>query len=86
MSFLYISLACLPKVLVKITNLGPSAKTKEVIKTESYVLKTNGTNGAMLKPPETIEVEIEKGETKVIDATYLPLYEHLKPTPDLTDL
>lgn len=58
------------KVLVKITNLGPRAKTKVMIKTESYVLRTDGSNGAILKPPQTIEVEIEKGETKLIDATF----------------
>ncbi len=58
------------KVLVKITNLGPRAKTKVAIKTESYVLKTDGSNGTTLKQPETIEVEISKGETKLIDASF----------------
>lgn len=58
------------KVLVKITNLGPRNKTKVAIKTESYVLKTDGSNGAPLKQPETIEVEVNKGETKLIDASF----------------
>ncbi len=59
------------KVLVKVTNLGPRAKTKVAIKTESYVLRTDGSNGAVLKQPETIEVEIAKGETKLIDASFI---------------
>lgn len=62
------------KVLVKVTNLGPRAKTKVVIKTESYVLRTDGSNGAMLKLPETIEVEVNKGETKVIDVTFTTMW------------
>ncbi len=62
------------KVLVKVTNLGPRAKTKVMIKTESYVLRTDGTNGAMLKQPETIEVEIAKGETKIIDVTFTTMW------------
>lgn len=57
-------------VLVKITNKGPRTKAKLEIRIESYVLKTDGSNGASLMEPKVLEVEVEKGETKVIDASF----------------
>lgn len=64
-------------VLVKVTNLGPKQKAKVRIVTESYVLRTDGSNGASMMEPKSLEVEVLKGETKTINASFTSQY-----TPD----
>lgn len=58
-------------VTVRVTNLGPRKKVKVRIITESYVLRTDGSNGAALKDPEVIEIEVPRGQTREIDATFM---------------
>ncbi|OGS28288.1 MAG: hypothetical protein A2297_07930 [Elusimicrobia bacterium RIFOXYB2_FULL_48_7] len=65
------------EVKVTVTNLGPRAKDKVRIITESYVLRTDGSNGPSMKEPKVTEVELSRGETKTIDATFTTAY-----TPD----
>lgn len=57
-------------VTVKVTNNGPRAKAKVRITTEAYVLRTDGSNGAGLAEPRVIDVEVARGETKTIDASF----------------
>jgi hypothetical protein len=66
-------------VTVTATNQGPRQTAKLLIRTEAYVLNTDGSNGAQLKPPADIEVIISRGETKTIDASFVVPY-----TSDLT--
>ena len=61
-------------VTVKVTNKGPRAKAKMRIKTEANVLLTNGANGVALTEPKITEVEVMKGETKTIDASFVAEY------------
>ena len=61
-------------ITVKITNKGPRNVAKVLITTEAYVLKTDGSSGTPLIQPRYIEVEVEKGETKIIDASFTPQY------------
>ncbi|OGS20792.1 MAG: hypothetical protein A2252_12215 [Elusimicrobia bacterium RIFOXYA2_FULL_39_19] len=61
-------------VKVTVTNIGPRAKDKIRIITESYVLRTDGSNGPAMCEPKVIEVELSKGETKSIDATFTTPY------------
>ncbi len=58
-------------VKVTITNRGPRAKAKVRIKTEAYVLLPNGSNGATLMAPKIIDIEVARGQTKTIDASFL---------------
>lgn len=58
-------------VTVKVTNNGPRAKAKVRITTEAYVLRTDGSNGAALAEPRVIDVEVARGETKTIDASFV---------------
>ncbi|MDD5688340.1 MAG: hypothetical protein PHE88_10965 [Elusimicrobia bacterium] len=58
-------------VTVKITNNGPRAKAKVRIKTESYVLRTDGSNGAPMMEPKIVDLEVARGETKTIDASFI---------------
>jgi len=61
-------------VKVKITNKGPREKLKVRIKVESYVLNTDGSNGVPLMAPKIIDVEVNKNETKIIDASFVADY------------
>ncbi len=61
-------------ITVTITNKGPQAKAKLRIKTESYVLNTDGSSGVALMTPKVIDVEIPRGETKTIDASFVVEY------------
>jgi len=64
------------KIPVKVTvkNNGPRAKAKIRIKTEAYCLLPDGSNGGALMEPKTIDVEVLKGEEKVIDASFVTEY------------
>jgi hypothetical protein len=64
-------------VLVRITNNGPREKMKVRVVTEAYVLRTDGSNGAAMKAPQSTEVEVARGETKTINASFVTPY-----TPD----
>ena len=59
---------------VTVKNKGPRAKAKVRIKTEAYCLLTDGSSGAMLCEPQIISVEIARGETKTIDASFVTRY------------
>ncbi len=61
-------------ITVTITNKGPQAKAKLRIKTESYVLNTDGSSGIALMEPKVIDLEIPRGETKTIDASFVVEY------------
>ena len=57
-------------VAVTIRNLGPRAKIKVRIRTEAYVLLTDGSNGAMLAEPQEIDVEVGRDESVTVDASF----------------
>ncbi len=59
------------QVAVNVTNNGPRKKFKLQITTEAFVLKTDGSSGVALADPQTIAVEIARGETKKIDASFV---------------
>lgn len=61
-------------VTVTVTNKGPRAKSKIRIKTECYVLNTDGSSGVALTAPKVIDAEVARGETKVIDASFVVQY------------
>jgi len=58
-------------ITVTVKNSGPRAKAKIRIKTEVYCLLANGSNGVALAAPGAIDVEVGKGETKTIDASFV---------------
>jgi hypothetical protein len=58
-------------ITVTVRNKGPRAKAKLRIKTEAYVLRTDGSNGIALMSPKTIDFVVNKGETKTIDASFM---------------
>lgn len=62
-------------VTVTVTNPGPRAREKLRIRTEAYVLLTDGSNGAQLAAPREIDVEVERGETVTIDASFTAEYD-----------
>lgn len=61
-------------VIVKVKNNGPRKKAKIRIKVEAYVLKTDGSNGVSLMEPKTIDIIVNKGEEKEIDASFIAEY------------
>ena len=61
-------------VTVTIRNLGPRAKVKARVRTEAYVLLTDGSNGSMLAHPQEIDVEVRRDETVTIDASFTSVY------------
>ena len=61
-------------VTVTIRNNGPRRKAKLCIRTEAYVLRTDGSSGHALIAPREIEVEVARGETETIDASFIIFY------------
>jgi hypothetical protein len=61
-------------VTVTVTNNGPRAKAKVRIQTEANALLTDGSNGVTLAEPRVIDVEVARGETKTIDASFVAQY------------
>ena len=61
-------------VTVTARNNGPRRRTKLVIRTEAYVLLTDGSNGAGLAEPRDIVLEIERGETITVDFSFTAEY------------
>jgi hypothetical protein len=61
-------------VTVKVTNKGPRAKSKVRIKTDAFVLNTDGSSGVSLMDQKVIDVDVNKDETKTIDASFIAEY------------
>ena len=61
-------------ITVTVRNNGPRAKAKVLIRTEAYLLRTDGTSGYSLTAPREIELEVARGETKTIDASFIVFY------------
>ncbi len=57
-------------VTVTVTNLGPRAKFRLVVRSEAYCLRTDGSNGATLLAPTDVEIEVERDETVVVDSSF----------------
>lgn len=64
-------------VQVRIKHLGQRPKMKLKIVTEAYVLKTDGSNGAIMTPRTVREIMLVNNELQVIDASFITPY-----TPD----
>ena len=64
-------------ITVTITNRGPRRTAKLRIRTEAYVLRTDGTNGPELTEPREIDIEVARGQTVVIDASFTVPYSPL---------
>ena len=60
--------------MVTVTNNGPRARTKVRIIAEAHCLNTDGTNGVAIMQPQVTEIELARGETRVIDASYIAQY------------
>ncbi len=58
-------------ITVTVRNNGPRAKANVLIRTEAYLLRTDGTSGYSLTAPREIEIEVARGETKTIDASFI---------------
>lgn len=61
-------------VTVTVTNHGPRAKAKLRIRTEAYLLRTDGTSGPALTAPRELDIEVNRGETRSIDASFVVEY------------
>ena len=61
-------------VTVTVTNLGPRRKFTLVVRTEAYCLRTDGSNGATLLAPNDTEIEVMRGETVVVDSSFVASY------------
>lgn len=61
-------------VTVAVRNNGPRAKARLIIRTEAYVLCTDGTSGVALMEPREVEVEVASGRTETIDASFTVEY------------
>ncbi|MHC4503031.1 MAG: hypothetical protein ACYTFI_06990 [Planctomycetota bacterium] len=61
-------------VTVTLRNLGPRAKIKARVRTEAYVLLTDGSNGAVLAEPQEIDVVVTRDEAVTIDASFTAQY------------
>jgi len=66
-------------VTITVTNNGPRQTVKLRVKTEAYILLTDGTNSDQLMAPQTTEFTVNRGETKTIDASFVVPY-----TPNTT--
>lgn len=65
-------------VTVTIRNLGPRQRARLRIRTEAFVLRTDGTNGGVLAPPRDIMVDVLRGQSVTIDASFTSYW-----SPDL---
>jgi hypothetical protein len=61
-------------VTVTVRNNGPRRKAKLRVRAEACVLLTDGTNGAALCEPSEFDVEVARGETVVIDASFTAVW------------
>ena len=61
-------------VTVTVTNLGPRANAKLRVRTEAFVLLTDGSSGAQLAPTREVDVELALGESATIDASFTAEY------------
>ena len=61
-------------VKVTLTNKGPRQVAKIRVKTEANILKTDGSSGESIMDPKSYEIEVPRGETKIIDASFISQY------------
>ena len=57
-------------IRVALANTGSRKVIKLKVVTEVFILMTDGSNGGQLAPTKEVEVELKKGETRSIDATF----------------
>ena len=62
-------------VAVTVTNDTPRQTAKLRVETEAYVLLTDGSNGAELAPLESFDIEVQRGESVTIDASFTAEYD-----------
>ena len=58
------------QVTIAVTNNGPQAKAKVQVVSEAFILNTDGTNGTSFGNQLTQDLEIARGETAYIDASF----------------
>jgi hypothetical protein len=58
-------------ITVTVTNNGPRKVAKLRITTEAYQLRTDGSSGHALREPTSIDIELARGETRTIDASFV---------------
>lgn len=58
-------------VSIDVTNNGPRKKVNLRVRTEAYFLRTDGSNGAEMTPPNDTDILVEVGETKTVDASFI---------------
>ena len=61
-------------VTVTVANQSPTRKAKLLLKSDSYCLNTDGSNGAQLMQPGDFETTLAAGETRTIDASFVVDY------------
>lgn len=62
-------------VTISVKNTDPRHVAKLRVRTECYVIKTDGSSGVSISPAqETTDFEIEVGETKTINSTFTAEY------------
>ena len=59
---------------VAVENKGPRAKAKLRVRTECYCLNTDGSNGALIYGPNDQDIEVDNGDTKTVDASFVSDY------------
>ncbi len=64
-------------ITVTVRNNGPRANARLRIRTEAYVLLTDGSNGAVLSAPRDTDIVVARGESVTVDASFIAVY-----TPD----
>lgn len=57
-------------VTITVKNVGPRKIAKLRVRTECYVLQTDGSNGTQLGQPRESDIDVEAGETAAVDATF----------------
>ncbi|MFC1498268.1 hypothetical protein ACFLS1_07355 [Verrucomicrobiota bacterium] len=61
-------------VTVDVTNLGPRNIAKLRVRNSVYCLNTDGSNGVELNQEQETDIDVNKGETKTIDASFVSDY------------
>jgi len=61
-------------VKVRVTNRGPRAIAKVRVRSEAWVLHTDGSDGEQLAEPREFELAVPRGVTRVADASFLVPY------------
>ena len=58
-------------IKIATTNKGPRNRAKLTIRTQAYCLNTDGSNGAELLAPTDQDIDVDVGETEVVDASFV---------------